>query len=240
MAAAADEILRRATDGVASQGKFTIALSGGTTPRALYALLASTERHERSWRAGLPWDRIHFFWGDERHVPPEHPDSNFRVAQDAMLSKAPVPAENVHRILAESSSAELAAEAYAEHLRTFFRLEAGQWPRFDLILLGMGADGHTASLFPESEALYDQTRIVAAPWVEKLKTHRVTLTPPAINNAAAVVFLVQGEEKAHRVKEILEGELAKPLYPAQLIRPSRGALIWILDRGAAKLLRSYA
>ena len=232
--ASAEEFVRQADGFVRTNGRFTVALSGGSTPRGLYRLLAG--EGEPALPGRIPWRQIHFFWGDERHVPPDHPDSNYCMAQEAMLSRVPVPPENIHRIPAENPDAASAADGYAQTLRDAFRLPAGQLPRFDLILLGMGADGHTASLFPGMDAVQERKKLVVAPWVEKLRGHRITLTPPVLNNAACVMFLVSGEEKAETLRAVLQGGGQPDRFPAQLIRPSRGRLLWILDRAAARLL----
>ena len=164
--AAAEEFVNQATGTVRANGRFTVALSGGSTPRSLFSLLATTFRDQ------LPWDKMFFFWGDERHVPPDHPESNYRMAYEALLSKVPVPAENVFRVPAEIPDANQAAADYEQTLRKFFQLSPGAFPRFDLILLGMGPDGHTASLFPGTSALQEKSRLVVANWVEKFKAYR--------------------------------------------------------------------
>ena len=180
---------------IKERGRFSVALSGGNTPRAVFSLLADEHKE-------LPWDRIHVFFGDERHVPPDHPDSNFRMASESLLSKVPIPEENVHRIHAELEP-EDAAKDYDEQLAEFFQLINDDWPRFDLIFLGLGDDGHTASLFPGSSALSDLSSRVAANWVEKLQTFRITLTFPVLNHAADVIFLVSGESKAQILSAVL-------------------------------------
>ena len=199
---------------LAQKDSFTVALSGGSTPKILYQLLADQFQTE------VPWSRTQFFWSDERHVPPEHPDSNYRMAQEAMLSRVPVPESNVHRVHSENPSAQEAADEYEQILV----------PRLDLILLGLGADGHTASIFPGSDVLHETKRLVAAPWVEKLNTYRITMTLPLLNNGASILFLVSGKEKAEIVKEVIEGPKK---YPAQFVQPTNGELIWMLDRDAA-------
>lgn len=208
---------------------FSIALSGGSTPRSLLKLLAD----DFSLRARMNWDKVHFFWGDERHVPPDHQDSNFRMANEAMLSKVEAPAGNIHRIRAEEQDAGKAAGEYEEELRTFFNLKPGELPGFDCILLGMGADGHTASLFPGTKALQEQKQLVSANWVEKFQTHRITLTPPVLNNGSTIIFLVSGEEKAEVLREVLEGEKNTELFPSQLIKPNHGKLVWLVTQSAA-------
>lgn len=229
---AADEILRQANRLETSAGRFAVALSGGTTPARLYQRLG----REPAVRNRLPWDRIHFFWGDERHVPPDHPQSNYHMACDTLFAFAPVPAQNIHRISAEEPDAVLAAETYERELSSFFDLGPGQLPRFDCILLGMGPDGHTASLFPGTDALHESKRLVVANWVEKFQTHRITLTAPVLNNAELIIFLVSGREKAEILGEILEGDYHPDLLPAQLIRPEKGRLLWLVDQAAAGCL----
>jgi 6-phosphogluconolactonase len=231
--AAASEFLQQAQRAVREKGIFSVALSGGSTPGSLYSLLAD----DPSFRTQLPWDKIHFFWGDERHVSPDHPESNYRMAYDAMLSKVPVPSENVHRIKAEGPDAQKVAGEYEETVRTFFRLRAGEFPRFDLVLLGMGADGHTASLFPGTEALDERRRLVVANWVEKFHTQRITMTLPVLNQAAFVLFLVSGGEKAETLRQVVAEEEPKDLFPSRLVRPTHGRLLWLVDRAAGHWLR---
>lgn len=233
--AAAEEVLRAALDAVAARGRFTIALSGGSTPQALYRLLASPDD---PFRARMPWSAIHFFWGDERHVPPDHPESNYRMVREAMLDRVPVPPGNSHRIRAEEKDAARAAAEHEAELRSFFALREGEWPRFDLVLMGLGPEGHTASLFPGSPAITENVRLVVAPWVEPLHTFRITMTPPVFNHAAELLFLVSGEEKAQAVHAVLEGERDPGLVPAQVVRPVEGRLVWMLDRAAARNLKS--
>jgi len=230
--AAAELVASTASEAIAERGRFTIALSGGSTPKNLYNLLATNAR------SSLPWDRMFFFFGDERHVPPTDPESNYRMANEAMLSKVPVAPGNVFRVETEKPDAVAAATAYEQTLRKFFALEAGQVPAFDLILLGMGPDGHTASLFPGTEALQEKSKLFVANWVEKLKTHRLTLTLPVLNAARCVAFLASGTDKAPVLKSVLEGDAPGEQYPAKLVRPAQGKLIWLLDRAAASSLSS--
>jgi len=230
--AAAAEIQRMADRTVTAAKPITIALSGGSTPKGLHTLMAN----EPIIRDRMPWQQLHFFWGDERHLPPDDPQSNYRMAYDTLLSLAPVPSENIHRVCGEEPDAALAAEKYEQELQAFFDLEAGQLPRFDCILLGMGPDGHTASLFPGTEALHETTRLVVANWVEKFKSHRITLTVPVLNHADLVIFLVSGAEKAEALKAVLQGDYRPDRFPAQLIRPDPGKLLWIVDRAAASCL----
>ncbi|MGH9548423.1 MAG: 6-phosphogluconolactonase, partial [Terriglobales bacterium] len=194
--AAAAEFADQASQAVRASGRFTVALSGGSTPKTLYSLLAT--------KPDIPWDKICFFWGDERHVPPDHPESNYRMANEALLSKVPVRPENVFRIHAEEKDAGAAALQYEQNLKEFFRLSPGQFPRFDLILLGTGPDGHTASLFPGTAALNETQRLVVANWVPKFNTHRITFTFPLLNAAACVNFLASGPDKAAILHQVLE------------------------------------
>ncbi|HEX4440672.1 MAG TPA: 6-phosphogluconolactonase [Thermoanaerobaculia bacterium] len=227
--AAAEQIAARAERAVASTGRFTIALSGGSTPKRLYALLADPGA---PYRARIEWDRIHVFFGDERHVPPDDAQSNFRMARETLLDRVPVPAENVHRVLAERS-AEEAADLYEAELRRAFSLDPGAAPRFDVILLGMGEDGHTASLFPGTAALSERRRLVAANWVPKFSTWRITMTLPVLNAAAAVLFLVAGPDKARPLAAVFGLSSPPDAYPCQLVRPKSGELLWLVDRAAA-------
>lgn len=225
--AAAEEFVSQATKAVEGQNRFTVALSGGSTPRGLFSLLATT------YRDRFPWDQMFFFWGDERHVPPDNAESNYRMVNESMLSKVPVPSKNVFRVPAEDPDANHAAETYEQTVRQFFGLPAGAFPRFDLILLGMGPDGHTASLFPDSSAVQEKERLVVATWVEKFKTDRITFTAPLINRAKVVMFLIAGADKAAALREVLEGNQPPKLYPSKLIHPTDGRSIWLVDKAAA-------
>jgi 6-phosphogluconolactonase len=229
--AAADLFQRACRDAVEARGVFSVALAGGSTPRGLYSLLAT----DPALRDSIPWDRVGFFWGDERHVPPDHPDSNYRMAHEAMLSRVPVRPERVHRVLSEQPDAAVAASLYEAEVRRAFAADRGV-PSFDLILLGLGPDGHTASLFPGTEALSEQRRLFAANFVQKFGAHRITATFPLLNAARHVVFVVAGAEKATVVRDVLQPQPDTPVVPARLVRPGRGALRWILDRGAASRL----
>jgi 6-phosphogluconolactonase len=232
--AGAAELVRQAGEAVQMKGACTVALSGGSTPEGLYELLAS----DPTFRGQVPWEKVHLFWGDERHVPPDHADSNYRMADEVMVSKAPIPPANVHRIKSENPDASKAAEDYEQTLRAFFLLTAGQFPRFDVVFLGLGPEGHTASLFPGTKALHETARLVVSNWVGKLYTDRITMTPPTLNNAACVIFLVSGDDKALPLKAVLEGPDEPEQLPVQLIRPSHGQVLWLVDRAAASLLHS--
>lgn len=233
---AAAEFVEAAREAVRAKDYFSVVLSGGSTPKALYGLLLSNA----VLQAMVPWNKIQFFFGDERHVPPDDAESNFRMASEAMLAKAPVDSKQVHRIKGEIKSAAEAAAEYETDLRTSFRLETGQLPRFDLVLLGMGPEGHTASLFPGTKALKEERRLVVSNWVGKLYTDRITLTPPVLNNAARVVFMVHGAEKAPALKAVLEGPYEPDQLPAQMIRPDQGKVLWLVDPTAAAMLAPRA
>jgi 6-phosphogluconolactonase len=223
-AAAAREFAARAEEAIEERGRFAVVLAGGSTPETMYGILA------RDYIDRIDWSKVYVFFGDERSVPPHHEDSNLKMASEVFLDHVPVG--NVHRIRGELPP-EGAAEAYEEELRTFFQTEDVQ--RFDLILLGLGADGHTASLFPQTSALEVRDRWVVANLVPRLNTTRITLAVPVINAARAVIFLVAGEDKAEAVKEILEGDADPRAYPAKLIQPPGGPE-WMVDQSAASLL----
>ena len=225
--AAARDFAQRAGEAIDERGRFVVALAGGSTPRTVYELLAS----EYGDTADLNWSRVHAFFGDERTVPPDHEDSNYRMARETLLDHVPIG--SVHRMRGELPP-EKAAAAYEEELRSFFGEEP---PRFDLIMLGIGGDGHTASLFPETAALEVTDRLVVANQVPKLETERITLTIPVINAARAVAFLVAGDDKAEALREILEGEADPRIYPAKFVRPDGGPT-WMVDAEAASLLEN--
>jgi 6-phosphogluconolactonase len=218
------ELARAAAEHFVALSPRTVALSGGSTPKLLFELLADPNE---PFRDQIQWSSIHFFWSDERHVPPDHPDNNYRMAYETMLSRVPVAKNNVHRVPSENPNA---SEAASDYERTLIEVTQQSLPQLDLILLGLGTDGHTASIFPGSEVLHETQRLVAAPWVEKFQTYRITMTLPLLNNGTSVVFLVSGSEKAKIVKEVLEGQKK---YPAQFVKPTTGELLWMLDNDAA-------
>jgi len=226
--AAASEWSTLSAEAIRTKGTFTVALSGGSTPRSLYALLANSSAPK------LAWDKTYFFWGDERHVPPHHPESNYRMANEAMLSKVPVPAQNIFRVHAEEADAAAAAHSYEQTLKEFFHLRPGEFPRFDLTLLGIGPDGHTASLFPGTAALQENRRLVVANWVAKFNAYRITLTFPVLNHSACVMFLVSGKDKSEILRDVLENPDAN--LPSQNVCPTHGRLLWMVDRDAASAL----
>lgn len=214
---------------IASQRKFSAALSGGSTPRRLYTLLSSDQ-----YRNEVYWPSVHFFWADERCVPKEHEESNFKTAFDRLLSKVPIPDENIHRIRGEEDP-DKGARDYEEDVRKFFGISGS--PMFDLVILGMGEDGHTASLFPGSKSLDERVRLALPVYLEKPNWNRITLTLPVLNNAAQIIYLVAGRSKAAVLSEILGGGHKKDDYPAGLINPTHGRLVWLLDREASSKLK---
>jgi 6-phosphogluconolactonase len=213
-----------------TQSPFSVALAGGGTPRRLFELLATPPFSER-----IPWERVHVFWGDERCVPPDDPGSNYRMAREALLDHVPLPTDNIHRVHGELDP-ETAAQAYATELHGFF---GAQWPVFDLILLGMGDDGHTASLFPGSDALREKTRPVigVTAQYQDRPARRVTLTPPAINAAREVMFLVVGASKAQTLQAVLKGAFQPHVLPAQIVQPTDGHLAWLVDGTAGRQIQ---
>jgi 6-phosphogluconolactonase len=227
---AAQEVLEVARAAVAARGRFTVALAGGSTPRATYHRLA-----QPPLAAQMPWDRTLVFFGDERGVPPDHPESNYGMAHAALLSRVPIPPERVFRIPGEGADPETVAADYARTLAEVLGVRRGEIPRLDLVLLGLGVDGHTASLFPGSPVLKETFRTVAAVHAAAASLpQRFTLTYPILNTAACVIYLVAGAEKAKVVKAAL-GDRAGGL-PAAMVHPGDGRLLWIVDRAAAALL----
>ncbi len=234
--AAAKEFIRLAHEAIAARGRFTVALSGGSTPRCLYEFLAEAPRDDQ-----VAWPNVEFFWGDERAVPPDHQDSNFRMAREAFLRTLEIPEAHIHRLQADRTDRDAAARDYeAEISRVFGVPHGGKPPAFDLVLLGLGSDGHTASLFPYTSALKETTRWVVANHVPKLASERLTLTPVILNRAANVSFLVAGEDKSVALAAVLEGRADPERLPAQLIRPVVGRLAWFIDRAAGSRLSRLA
>lgn len=228
---AAAKFVSLARDAITKKGKFTIALAGGSTPKGLYKLLATAK-----FRALLDWSKVYFFFGDERMVSSVADESNYRMANENLLQPLGIKPENVFRWQTELENAETIADEYEETIKKFFDLREKEFPRFDLILLGMGDDGHTASLFPFSPALDETNKIAVANRAEKLNATRLTLTFPAINNAANVAFLVGGEKKAEILQAVLLGEIEPEKYPSQNVRPINGNLFWLLDKESARNL----
>jgi 6-phosphogluconolactonase len=231
---AAEHIARLASEAIAANGMFSIALSGGSTPQPLYTLLASGRFAKR-----IEWSQVHVFWGDERCVPPDNPQNNYRMAREALLDAVPLPPANAHRIRGEDDPNQ-ASSRYEEELRAFFGSNPTDGsPRtgFDLVLLGMGENGHTASLFPGSPAVTELVRWVMAQYVEAVSMWRITLTPIVINAAKNITFLVSGIEKSRRLRDVLEGPMQPRVLPAQIIKPKQGRLMWLVDKAASSCLR---
>ncbi len=231
---AAELFISLANTVIEKRNLFSIALSGGSTPQSLYALLASA-----AYRKQVDWSKVQVFWGDERYVPADHPDSNYLKAQQTLLSKIPIPTENIHRVPTELTPPERAAEAYEEELLAYFSACPDEQERnqasFDLVLLGMGDDGHTASLFPGSPAIREQTRWVAAQYVDKLAAWQITLTPAILNRASNILFIISGSDKSTTLQRVVYGSYQPERYPAQIIQPTDGNLVWMVDEDAAML-----
>lgn len=228
--AAAEHIITLCEASINAQGYFCIALSGGSTPKTVYELLT-----DNAFSRYMDWEHTHVFWGDERCIPPDHAESNYRMARLALLDSVPLPVTNIHRMKGEIDPAQAAAD-YEHMLRQFFARRRDGGVRFDLVLLGMGDDGHTASLFPGTAALEETERLVVENYVEKLDAWRLTLTAAAINAADRVTFLVSGKSKAETLQQVLEGPEQRYELPAQLIQPTSGNLLWLLDEPAASKL----
>lgn len=226
---AAEKFVEIADNAIKNRGFFTVALAGGSTPKSLYQLLSS-----ENFRDKINWSKVFFFFGDERNVSPDNEESNFKMANENLFKSLKINDENIFRWQTELTNADKIAADYEEKIGHFF--ESKTQMQFDLILLGMGADGHTASLFPETKALQETEKIAVANYVEKLDTTRLTLTFPTINNARNIIFLVAGEEKAETLLDVLEGEFEPEKFPSQNIRPKDGNLFWLIDKGVAKLL----
>jgi len=227
---AAQFIVRLANEAIVSHGRFTIALSGGSTPKATYSLLGS-----EPYRSQIDWTQVEIFWSDERCVPPDDKESNYALAQQVLLSNIPIPTNQIHRMPADTSDRDTASQAYEREMQRTFSTDS--IPNFDLIQLGMGPEGHTASLFPHQESLHEQQRLVMPVNVPKPPPPRLTFTPPLLNAAKHVLFLVAGSEKADALKAVLEGEYEPDEYPAQIVRPVNGDGTWMLDTSAAGKLR---
>jgi 6-phosphogluconolactonase len=224
---AAQYVVRIASESIVTRGRFTIALSGGTTPRTLYGLLGS-----EPYRSQIDWALVDIFWSDERCVPPDSPDSNYHMAQEVLLSRIPIPAQQVHRMPADQPDRDAASQAYAEEMQRTFGTNG--IPSFDLIQLGMGPEGHTASLFPHQASLHEQQRLVIPVSVPKPPPDRLTFTPPVLNAARNVLFLMTGADKADALHAVLEGPYQPDEYPAQIVRPPHGEVVWMLDTAVAQ------
>lgn len=226
---AAEKFVELGKAAIRERGRFTVALSGGSTPKALYELLASDK-----FKDSIYWKNVYFFFGDERNVLPDEDESNFLMANESLFLPLNISSDRIYRWHTEIEPPEHIAADYAEHIESVF----GGFPRFDLILLGMGDDGHTASLFPYTEALRETEKIACANFVEKLNTTRLTLTFPVINRAANVMFLVKGEDKKTVLKAVLQGDFQPEKFPSQMVKPENGELLWLIDETAAALLEN--
>jgi 6-phosphogluconolactonase len=229
---AARHFVEAAEQAVAARGRARIAISGGSTPKAAFQLMADPAQ---PWRARMPWDKLELYWVDERCVPPDDADSNYRMTREAMLDQVPLAPGQIHRMEGELEP-EAAAARYESGLRNGFRLEGAETPRFDLIQLGMGPDGHTASLFPHTAALHEMGRLAVANHVQNKDAWRITLTWPVINQGASVFFLIGGADKAQILNEVMTGARDVERLPSQLIKPAGGILTLLLDKAAAALL----
>jgi 6-phosphogluconolactonase len=240
---AAEKFVEIVNEAIAKRGQFTVALAGGSTPKSLYQLLTGEK-----FKDIIDWHKAFFFFGDERNVLPDNDESNFRMANENLFQPLKIKGENIFRWQTELEKTEIIAEKYETAIKVFFKLAENDLPKFDLILLGMGVDGHTASLFPFTEAVKTRNgsdglnsnsqKIAVANYVEKLQTTRLTLTFPAINNAANIIFLVAGEDKAEALREVLEGKFEPEKFPSQNIKPKNGELYWLIDKNVAKLLEN--
>lgn len=232
---AAEKFIEIGNAAIEKRNNYTVALAGGSTPKTLYQLLAGDKFKDK-----INWSKVFFFFGDERNVPPDDADSNFRVANENLFEPLKINSENIFRWQTELADENKVSEDYEKRIADFFKLKAvatgSDFPRFDLILLGMGDDGHTASLFPFTKALEENKKIAVENRVEKMNSWRFTLTFPVINNAANVIFLVKGEDKAETLKRVLEGKFEPQKFPAQYVKPVKGNLFWLVDSSAAKFL----
>ena len=216
---------------IARSGRFALVLTGGSTPKGLYELLASDE-----WRSRIEWSKVHLFWGDERFVPATDPQSNYGMAKAALIDHLQLPAANIHRIVTENTTPESCANSYEDDIRAFFKAPPGVFPSFDFVLNGMGSNCHVLSLFPGMQTIHEKSRLVVSDYIPEVAMDRITMTSPLVNAAREVVMLVAGADKAKALREVLYGPENVDEKPAQLIDPKRGELIWMLDQDAAAQL----
>lgn len=228
---AAQKIISVGNKSIKQSGHFTLALAGGTTPKLLYQLLATNE-----FKNAIEWDKVFFFFGDERDVSPMSDRSNFRMVNENLFKPLGIAPENIMRWQTEIINATEVAENYGKTIARFFKLSPGEFPRFDFILLGMGDDGHTASLFPNTDALKEKSKIAVSNYVEKFDSERLTFTYPTINSALNIFFIVAGEEKAAALKEVFEGNSNPTKFPSQRVTQQKGSCLWLVDVNAAGLL----
>ncbi|HZQ91285.1 MAG TPA: 6-phosphogluconolactonase [Terriglobales bacterium] len=228
---AAEMIVHDASEAIAAREQFLFVLAGGTAPRPTYEQLAKPECSSR-----VDWKRTHVFWGDERYVPPTDPQSNFRMCNETLVRHVPLSESNVHRVPTEVSPADAAASAYEQEVRRVTGTAEREWPRFDVVLLGLGTNGHTASLFPHSPVLRERSRLVAADFVAEVNAWRITMTVPVLNQAHNTILIATGKEKAEVVRDVITGAREPERLPAQFIHPVAGTLTWLLDKASAALL----
>lgn len=221
---AAEKFVEIAKGSIAERGQFTVALSGGSTPKKLYSLLT-----QEPYSSQIDWKKVFFFFGDERNVSIDSEESNFRMANEILFSKLEIPKKNIHRFLTEKDDAKIIAEEMENEIRQTFDLKENEFPRLDLVFLGMGADGHTASLFPKTTALKEDKRMVVESYVPKFETFRLTFTFPTINNARNIIFLISGQDKAETLREVLYGEFQPEKLPSQAVKPVNGNLLFLTD-----------
>lgn len=228
---AAEYIMRIAKETIDLHGRFTIALTGGTTPGEAYSLLGS-----EPIRSQIDWQRVHIFWGDERCVPRTNSESNYYLAQEVLFDKIAIPNSQIHPMPADQPDRNAASQVYTSEMQRVFG--TNEIPIFDLIHLGMGPEGHAVSLFPQQDALHEKHRLVMPVRVPKPPPDRLTFTPPLLNAARNVLFTVTGSEKADALHAVLDGEYQPDEYPAQIVRPKNGEVVWMLDRAAAQKLQA--
>lgn len=230
---AAEKFISLGIEAIKEKGFFSVSLAGGSTPKALYRMLSSEQ-----FAGQIDWNKVFFFFGDERNVAPTDEESNYRMANENLFQPLKTADKNIFRWQTELKDGDAIAEKYEQSIKTYFNLYDNELPSFDLILLGMGGDGHTASLFPFTKALNENKKIAVENPVEKLATTRLTLTFPAINNASNIFFLVAGEDKAETLQAVLQGDFQPDKYPSQNIKPENGYLFWLIDQAAAKMLNA--
>jgi 6-phosphogluconolactonase len=228
-------MVEAARGSIARSGRFALVLTGGSTPKGLYELLASEE-----WRSRIEWAKVHLFWGDERFVAATDSQSNYGMAKKALIDHLTIPAENIHRVVTENTTPEICAEAYAADIRGFFDVAAGVFPEFDFVLNGMGSNRHVLSLFPGRPTIHEKSKLVVADYIPEVSMNRITMTAPLVNAAHQVVMLVAGDDKAEALKDVLYGAKDVNAKPAQLIAPKSGQLTWMLDKDAAAQLPSVS
>jgi 6-phosphogluconolactonase len=228
---AAELIVRTAREAIARNGRFSLVLTGGSTPKGLYELLAS-----REWRDRIDWKKTHLFWGDERFVPATDSQSNYGMAKRALLDYLTLPAANIHRIVTENTTPEACANSYAREIENYFEMAPGVFPSFDFILNGLGSNRHTLSLFPGRPTVHESSRLVVSDYIPEVSMDRITMIAPLVNAGRMVVFLVSGKDKAEALQDVLFGAIDIDRKPAQAIKPNSGELIWLVDKEAASRL----